>query len=795
MSLFDELNNFDNNAFENLNEIKKNAPDFNTIISDIDVPGFPDYESPFGNNSPFASTTKKTHFFTGSTYINKLVDYLNKGSFLFRHSQFLADKITTIPSSKKFEHYLLGHYNHLSKHKGVWLSGKSNIAYKSKLNDLFFDVHLSSSEEHSISKRHPVFAFTINFSESTFRYRVLFQFNGFDANAPFAEQYGINIETASYADLETILTDLKLKYPEYLKEKIIKVFKNAFVDAGGDRNKLDELYVHAPKFVIASRATPTLLADLNNILTGFVDEIGTNEEVAVLNILRGLHSKLLKENKKGHDDFLNALLKPYDDDTTYFERIYDKLNDTGGNNNFKAFIDLVYAVWALSNLKDISRYTTLKDPGPQSLGYTSKKILGFYTDGFNFEFETVDQQRLIRVTHTQKTGGSIKYGNGAITTKNIGYYHPFQPLFLPEITNQKGVIKLPNRIIPAFYLKAFDDKNSWSNFEKQVWLAIDVITTITGVGNLLKFRHLAKLQEAKAVFSLKLGLATIEVTSGTLGILLNFVNDCDPEAKDKSFCQYLREFLIILDIATLSIDGIDNLLRLKARQIIDSGESIIKKLDDAENINTIEKISEDLLELSGLLEEYIELLKKNPAYIRAKKFIENKEILLDILKPELSAMIRIYSGGVYFNLNKSLRKVILNDDIIAMQRVLDKALDALPISKYNKNEFNLYRSIYLKEDEINKLFKEGGEFTDKGFFSTTHSYEAHIEFLKDNPFHNVIFKVQGKNGKLIDELAMLTHEREILFKSGTTFDILKIKNEVSPMDHATNMYIITLKEK
>ena len=594
MSLFDELNNFDNNAFENLNEIKKNAPDFNTIISDIDVPGFPDYESPFGNNSPFASTTKKAHFFTGSTYINKLVDYLNKGSFLFRHSQFLADKITTIPSSKKFEHYLLGHYNHLSKHKGAWLSGKSNIAYKSKLNDLFFDVHLSSSEEHSISKRHPVFAFTINFSESTFRYRVLFQFNGFDANAPFAEQYGINIETASYTDLESILTDLKLKYPEYLKEKIIKVFKNAFVDAGGDRNKLDELYVYAPKFVIASRATPTLLADLNNILTGFVDEIGTNEEIAVLNILRGLHSKLLKENKKGHDDFLNTLLKPYDDDTTYFERIYDKLNDTGGNNNFKAFIDLVYAVWAQSNIKDISRYTTLKDPGPQSLGYTSKKILGFYTDGFNFEFETVDQQRLIRVTHTQKTGGSIKYGNGAITTKNIGYYHPFQPLFLPEITNQKGVIKLPNRIIPAFYLKAFDDKNSWSNFEKQVWLAIDVITTITGVGNLLKFRHLAKLQEAKAVFSLKLGLATIEVTSGTLGILLNFVNDCDPEAKDKNFCQYLREFLIILDIATLSIDGIDNLLRLKARQAIDEGNKIIANSSDANEIESIIRTKKEL---------------------------------------------------------------------------------------------------------------------------------------------------------------------------------------------------------
>ena len=594
MSLFDELNNFDNNAFENSNKIKENDPDFNTTISDIDTPGFPDYESPFGDNSPFASKTEKAHFFSGSTYINKLVEYLNKGSFLFRHSQFLADKITTINTSKKFEHYLLGHYNHLSQHKGAWLSGKSNITYKSKLKELFFDVHLSSYEGHSISKRHPVFAFTINFSESTFRYRVLFQFNGFDTNAPFAEQYGINIETASYADLESILTDLKLKYPEYLKEKIIKVFKNAFVDASGDRNKLDELYVYAPKFVIASRTTPTLLADLNNILTGFVDEIGTNEEIAVLNILRGLHSKLLKENKKGHDDFLNALLKPYDDDTTYFERIYDKLNDTGGNNNFKTFIDLVYAVWALSNLKDITRYSTIKDTGPQSLGYTSKKILGFYTDGFNFEFETVDQQRLIRVTHTQKTGSSIKYGNGTITTKNTGYYHPFQPIFLPEITNQKGVIKLPNRIIPAFYLKAFDDKNSWSNFEKQVWLAIDVITTITGVGNLLKFRHLAKLQEAKAVFSLKLGLATIEVTSGTLGILLNFVNECDPEAKDKSFCQYLREFLILLDIATLSIDGIDNLLRLKARQAIDEGNKIIANSSDANEIESIIRTKKEL---------------------------------------------------------------------------------------------------------------------------------------------------------------------------------------------------------
>ena len=80
------------------------------------------------------------------------------------------------------------------------------------------------------------------------------------------------------------------------------------------------------------------------------------------------------------------------------------------------------------------------------------------------------------------------------------------------------------------------------------------------------------------------------------------------------------------------------------------------------------------------------------------------------------------------------------------------------------------------------------------FFSVTHSDEALIEWLKDNPFNSVIFRVE-KNAKLIEDAAMLLFENELLFKSGTSFEVLKIHTDVHPLDYLKKVTYIILKEK
>lgn len=176
--------------------------------------------------------------------------------------------------------------------------------------------------------------------------------------------------------------------------------------------------------------------------------------------------------------------------------------------------------------------------------------------------------------------------------RDVWRYHPFQPLRMSEIPDNKEFV-VENTVIPAFYLKAFDDKGAWKNFEKGVWLAVDLLTIATGVGNILKFRYLLRLavQGGKTIGRLailKIGVSVIEITSGALSAMLSLTDGCTPAKQkgEKTLCQHLHEYLFILDLLSLSADAvIQSLLKKKARDILKVvddtvDESIIRHLDE-----------------------------------------------------------------------------------------------------------------------------------------------------------------------------------------------------------------------
>lgn len=164
---------------------------------------------------------------------------------------------------------------------------------------------------------------------------------------------------------------------------------------------------------------------------------------------------------------------------------------------------------------------------------------------------------------------------------------------------------------------------------------------------------------------------------------------------------------------------------------------------------------------------------------------------------EYEAMIKFYTGNVYQVLNNALRGiggVKMTKELEAMQKVLDKALEKLLPSIYNDKI--LQKSVYFTEQEIKTLFKVGEDFTEKGFMSTTYSEEALLEWMIAKPADNVIFKVMGKNGKLIEDASLLPLEAEVLFKSSTTFtveSVIKIKHPIP--GKTEKIFEITLKEK
>jgi len=76
-----------------------------------------------------------------------------------------------------------------------------------------------------------------------------------------------------------------------------------------------------------------------------------------------------------------------------------------------------------------------------------------------------------------------------------------------------------------------------------------------------------------------------------------------------------------------------------------------------------------------------------------------------------------------------------------------------------------------------------------------HSERVLYRWLRKKSKHNVIFKVRGKNGKLIEKAAYDITEHEVLFKSGTKFTVESVSEIEHPLDFTKEMIEIILKEK
>lgn len=192
---------------------------------------------------------------------------------------------------------------------------------------------------------------------------------------------------------------------------------------------------------------------------------------------------------------------------------------------------------------------------------------------------------------------------------------------------------------------------------------------------------------------------------------------------------------------------------------------------------------------------YVRVLKTNVGYTKCIELVKDGRFLGRWLAIESEAMVKLYTANTYIILNKALRgigNIKFDKELKAMQKLLDDALFRLPSFKQGTEP--LSRSLYLSEKEIEKLFKVGKDFVEKGFMSTTYSERALQQWLIDNPAHNVILKVFGKNGKLIEKASVLTPEAEVLFKSGSKFLVVSIEKGYN-YKFSREITEIVLKEK
>lgn len=184
------------------------------------------------------------------------------------------------------------------------------------------------------------------------------------------------------------------------------------------------------------------------------------------------------------------------------------------------------------------------------------------------------------------------------------------------------------------------------------------------------------------------------------------------------------------------------------------------------------------------VEKEFETLEKEDYKIlnKAVPFKKNLEYLDDKIKNsypidlEKINAVNLYSGHSYFEINKFNRNrpVDFNPEqgitkkyYEALTRTINKALDEIP----DKFIGDVWRGARLDKDQLSfykKAVESGKSITEKGFTST--SYDKSQAFTDTTSF-----KIKSKTGTKIENLSLMEHEKEVLFKAGQQFKVTKFK--------------------
>jgi hypothetical protein len=191
--------------------------------------------------------------------------------------------------------------------------------------------------------------------------------------------------------------------------------------------------------------------------------------------------------------------------------------------------------------------------------------------------------------------------------------------------------------------------------------------------------------------------------------------------------------------------------------------------------------------------KYLRVLGENPAFQKIVVELSSTRYMVKYLSLEEEAVLRFYTTNAgYKNFNKALRGEITMTEEFKMQKeLMNKALNKLP--KYQSDEL-LYRIETLSVEQITKIYKVGSTIENKQFTSATYSevaVERGIEFRGAN----LLIRIQGKNGKLIEDLSTLKIEKEVLFKSNTKFIVKEIGFAPNPFEPWVPIKRVILIEK
>ncbi|CAM2907892.1 hypothetical protein DRF59_05845 [Chryseobacterium flavum] len=423
----------------------------------------------------------------------------------------------------------------------------------------------------------------------------------------------------------------------------------------------------------------------------------------------------------------------------------------------------VHTGWPYAHVGDTEHFYTIKYPlaAPISMPYESEKRIGIFFDNFTFDFKGSKIQATQNKLPWIETESYLsKYSE---TSQLYGTYDIFQPISLinnnidsavPLVTIYGDKIEIGNgnltinSLIPIFMLKMIDDLGDKSDAETAIGYAVDGVLTFSGIGNLTKLRHLRwaalGVNEVQLVSKagLRIVLGGVEFTSGVLGFLANFV-ECN--ANDE-FCKSVKNFIMMLQLATLSVSSVDTLTTLALR----NSARRITKIAGGTDANTIrQNVENRLKQLHPNASDSV--IQQTSSAILGSSIIGVTPEMIGIL---IRRIKKLFEDKGAWTLDISYTNTFLNDYIKLCKDELgltDKVIEELIFIANKKTPPKKFIStdqlIIQTKFHVNEILKRGFS----AGFSNMLQYKSFCNKVRDQ-FKTNLLDLPGELSQHIDSL-------------------------------------------
>lgn len=535
----------------------------------------------------------------------------------------------------------------------------------------------------------------IPFNKSINNPAITLSFKSIGAMAEFLNQtlfYELNTIDQFINDDESTFSARELFLEDY-----VQLITSEIAFEGND--KVLEILYYVPVFLFQKIDINLLWSIIDSTLEDRVTNVGLNKEDITIKILEGI-ALGYEEKYNNKNIFLAELInRKTKNKEQFIKRLFYRID----GENYKNLLSFLWDIWKKSTYAELAseknHLINFTDKNPLLLDYRSKKSLGLHVDNAVINWDKNDE---IDVTLTVGTGvfetNTEDNGQGGVTIETTEIketheysYHPFAPIVIINADNPTFIYKDPEQEennftkLPAFLLHTHKKKAFWENIMTVGEYTVDVITTLSGVGNILKFGRLYKVLQAgkklisgsrtftKTVTGVKGVAGVAEISSGSVNFLLKLtgVNDTD-------LGREISKYLFYFEIAALSGElslALYKKIQSSAGKILAKEKVLRESVENADEVKQVDKLIEELKRVAGISsKKQLRLWKTN---VKEGKFnCANCAMAVD----------RTLGGNPASALPWTYRKVINNGKVV------------------NKITYNEGTALDILEKEYDKMF-------------------------------------------------------------------------------------------